>query len=289
MTRPAARERLLERLGLVPSVQDVVRQALEAAVAAAEERGGRRPNGGTDSAASLAVLDAGCGRVSALRPFRSRIDRFVGADIHPPATPLPHLDEFKVVDLCTSSEAFLPGSFDVILSSFTLEHFERPPAALAHFRRWLRPGGTLVITTVNRRHPFVAAYLGAPAAVRNRLQPLVKATAADAHPLVGACNDSAVLADALRGAGFRDLDVTLVPHLARAWGRTLPTFAAGLFGDLLSRSVPDRRSTIVAVARTQGWRRAGAGRRPGRAHLWLMHLACIFVAAGITATRDAEV
>ena len=196
------------------------------------------------------MLDAGCGRVSALRPFRARIDQFIGADIHPPATPLPHLDEFRVVDLCTSSDAFPSGSFDVILSSFTVEHFERPPAALANFRRWLRPAGTLVITTVNRRHPFVAAYLGAPVAVRNRLQPLVKATAGDAHPLVGACNDPAVLTDGLRGAGFRDVDLTLVPHLARAWGRTLPTFAAGLLGDVLSRSLPDRRSTIVAVART---------------------------------------
>ena len=35
-------------------------------------------------------------------------------------------------------------------------------AALGNLYRWLRPGGTLVITTVNRRHPFVAAYLGIP-------------------------------------------------------------------------------------------------------------------------------
>lgn len=243
------RARLLEHLGLLPSVQEVVGDSLQAALCRAEER--RRVASGEQGTYGIAVLDAGCGRVSALRPFRERIDRFVGADIHPPGTALDHLDEFAVVDLCAASDAFPPGSFDVVLSSFTVEHFERPAAALANFRRWLRPGGTLVVTTVNRRHPFVAAYLAAPAMVRNRLQPLVKATPADAHPLVGACNAPAALVAALREAGFDRLDVTLVAHLARAWGRTLPTFAAGLVGDLLSRSVPDRRSTIVAVAVAQ--------------------------------------
>src|SRR4029077_8892061 len=115
--------------------------------------------------------------------------RLVGADIHEPAVTLPHLDEFAIVDLCGPGTAFPDGSFDLVLSSFTLEHFADPPAALANLRRWLRPGGLLVVTTVNRRHPFVPPYLGLPEGPRRATQPLVKATAADAHPLVGACND----------------------------------------------------------------------------------------------------
>jgi hypothetical protein len=105
-----------------------------------------------------------------------------------------------------------------------------------------------VVTTVNRRHPFVAAYLDAPTAVRDRLQPLVKATAADAHRLVGMCNEPRTLRDRLRSAGFERVDITLIGHLARAWGRRLPTFALGLMGDLLARWLPERRSTIVVVA-----------------------------------------
>jgi SAM-dependent methyltransferase len=229
---------LLPRLGIGPTVGSLVNEALDHAVGAAERR----------SPGSVAALDAGCGRVSALRAFRPRIARLVGADIHEPAQPLAHLDEFVMVDLCDPGRGFAEASFDVVLSSFTLEHFADPPTALANLQRWLRPGGTLVASTVNRRHPFVAAYLGLPNAPRRALQRLVKATAADAHPLVGACNDPATVRRALVAAGFTDVRLTTVGHLARAWGRHWPTFALGLAGDLLTSAAPSRRSTIVAVA-----------------------------------------
>jgi SAM-dependent methyltransferase len=213
---------------------------LDRSIAAAERRNG------TDG---VAVLDAGCGRASLLRPFRPRIRRFVGADIHAPAAgALPYLDEFAAVDLCGDPAAFPPGSFDLILSNFTVEHFTDPAAAFRHMRTWLRPGGRVVITTVNRRHPFVAAYLGLPARIRIRLQRLVKASAADAHPIVGACNDVPAIRTALGDAGFERVDVRTVGHLAGAWGRTWPTRLLGLVGDLAARPAASRRSTIVASA-----------------------------------------
>jgi len=221
-----------------PGTAAVVRSALDEAFAAAASR-----------STSIAVLDAGCGRVSALKAYRPRIARFVGADIHAPVPgSLPHLDEFREVDLCGPADAFAPGSFDVILSSFTLERFSDPVAAVRNMRGWLRPGGRLVITTVNRRNPLVRAYLDLPDGVRRRVQPLVKATAADAHPLVGACNDPAAVEAALRQAGFEMIEITTTAHLATAWGRRrLPRLLGGL-GDALTAHYPSRRSTIVAHA-----------------------------------------
>ena len=235
----AGRFALLSRLGIDPPVGSLVHRALDEAIAGAEQR----------SPGAVTALDAGCGRVSALRGFRPRIDRLVGADIHEPTAPLPHLDEFAIVDLCASADGFAEGTFDVVLSSFTLEHFADPAGAIANLRRWIRPGGSLVVTTVNRRHPFVAAYLGLPGGLRRRLQPLVKATTADAHQLVGACNDPAAIRSTLAAAGFSEIRLTTVGHLARAWGRRWPTFALGLLGDVLTTAMPSRRSTIVAVAR----------------------------------------
>ena len=209
---------LVHRLGIEPTIAARLKATLGPAVDVAA----------ASSPGNVTVLDAGCGRTSPLISFRDRIDRFVGVDIHAPATPLPYLDEFATVDLCGDGESFPEGSFDLVLSNFTVEHFTDPAAALANLYGWLWPGGTLVITTVNRRHPFVAAYLGLPVGARRRIQPLVKETAADAHEL------------------------ETVGNLARAWGRRLPTFALGLAGDLIAQGSPSRRSTILAVARKPG-------------------------------------
>jgi len=218
----------------------LVRRSIDAALTAAEASGrfGR-----------IAALDAGCGRRSHLVPSRERITRLVGVDIHPlaPGT-LPHLDEFAAVDVCRDAAAFPEAAFDLVLSSFTVEHFTDPGAALRNFRRWLRPGGRLVLSTVNRRHPFVGAYLWLPPGIRGRLQALVKASAADAHPLVGACNSVPELQAALAAAGFSEVTIETAGHLGRAWDRLLPARLLGLVGDAVVRPFATRRSTIVASA-----------------------------------------
>ncbi len=243
------REATLRRLGIVPGVGERVRAALDDALERAEAA--RRDEGATPPA--VVALDAGCGRSSALARYRARIGRFVGVDIHARAPgALPYLDEYAAVDLGARPDAFPPETFDVVLSSFTVEHLAEPGNAFANLARWLRPGGSLILTTVNRRHPFVAAYLAMPASVRRRIQPVVKASSADVHPLVGACNDPAALRAALAAAGYRDVRVEALGNLARAWGRRLPTFALGLAGDLLTRRLPSRRSTLVVTAHVAG-------------------------------------
>lgn len=232
--REGLRGRIARRLGLVPATQDVVEAWLGAAL----------PAGGSGTA-----LDAGCGRQSLLKPLKPRLARLVGVDIHAPRQPLGWLDDFVVADLCRDAGAFPEGTFDVALSNFTVEHFADPVAAFRTIHGWLRPGGTLVITTVNRRHPLVDLYLSVPAGLRDPLQRLVKKSAADAHPLVGACNTPARIRAGLAAAGYTGIEVRTTDHLARAWGRTWPTWALGLAGDLAAHDLPGRRSTIVARAR----------------------------------------
>ena len=231
---PARRVELLPRLGIRPATSEVLAGYLQAALP---------PEGRS------VALDAGCGRMSALAPLKDRLDRLVGVDVHRPPSPLPWLDAFQLADVCRDQAVFEPATFDLILSSFTVEHFADPPAAFRNLARWLRPGGTLVISTVNRAHPFVNLYLSLPPSLGRPLQRLVKATAADAHPLVGACNTPALLREALAAAGFTSLEVQTTGHLARAWQRRLPTYLLGLLGDLVAQPFPNRRSTIVARAR----------------------------------------
>jgi len=236
---------LLPLLGIRPSTGEVVGMALDQALDEAAARAARdgRP---------VAVLDAACGRVSALRPFRARIGELTGADLRtPPTGAVGHLDAFVQADLCAEPDAFAPASFDVVLLGFAVEHLADPPAAFANLARWARPGATIVITTVNRRHPFVGAYLRMPASLRDRLQATVKEGPADVHRLVGAeaCTTRRGLAAELRRAGWTDVRIGTVGHLARAWARTWPTFAIGLAGDVATASMPARRSTLIAVAR----------------------------------------
>jgi len=47
---------------------------------------------------------------------------------------------------------FAAGAFDVVACVEGIEHLERPVDALREFRRALRPGGTLVLTTPNILH-----------------------------------------------------------------------------------------------------------------------------------------
>ncbi len=180
------------------------------------------------------VLDVGCGRSRLLVRYRRRIGRLVGLDSQaPPAGPPSHLDAFVEADVCRRPDAFPPGSFDVVLSKFAVEHLHDPATAFAAIRAWLRPGGTLVLVTVNRGHPLVAAYLDLPPRLRSRLQRLVKLSAEDAHPLVGACNDPRALRLALAASGFETIQTRSVGNLARAWGRWWPGYLLAWLGTSL--------------------------------------------------------
>jgi len=66
---------------------------------------------------------------------------------------------------------------------------------------------------------------------------------------VGACNTPRLIRDGLIAAGYEDIRIVTTDHLARAWGRTLPTWGLGLIGDVAAHTMPARRSTIVAQAR----------------------------------------
>lgn len=244
MTKPAVTWRRrgyahLDRIGVRPTGDIAHAALLEAFTGLEASATGRR----------LVVLDAGCGRKSPLVPFRGRIGRLLGVDIHRPPSVPAYLDDFMTVDLCGTGEGLPAAQFDLVLSNFTIEHFSDPGAAMRNLHRSLRPGGVLVVSTVNRRHPFVAAYLRLPSSLRTRLQPMVKASAADAHPLVGACNTPSELRQALRDAGLVDVRLEMVSNLSHAWGRRPVPFAIGTAGDLLCHTMPTRRSTIVALAR----------------------------------------
>jgi SAM-dependent methyltransferase len=95
----------------------------------------------------LSILEAGCGQRWAI-DLRGTEYTLTGVDLDPVALDLRKterrdLDVAIVGDICSVE---LPTeSFDVVFSSFVLEHVERADVALENFVRWLKPGGLLIL------------------------------------------------------------------------------------------------------------------------------------------------
>lgn len=102
----------------------------------------------------MAVLDAGCGTGTLLRAL-SQFAQFkaVGVDISPRAEEhfkknLPKA-EFKACSL--AKLPFADKSFDLVVSTDTLEHVLKPWHAIHEFARVTKPGGTIAISVPDGR------------------------------------------------------------------------------------------------------------------------------------------
>ena len=100
----------------------------------------------------LSIAEAGCGQRWTLDLSGVQYT-LTGVDLDPVALELRKteacdLDVAIVGDLCS---VHLPeASFDVVFSSFVLEHVPRADIALQNFVQWLKPGGLLILRLPDR-------------------------------------------------------------------------------------------------------------------------------------------
>jgi SAM-dependent methyltransferase len=100
----------------------------------------------------LSILEAGCGQRWSVDLTGTEYS-LTGVDLDADAldlrkTKVHDLDVAICGDLCSLE---LPeASFDVVYSSFVLEHVPRADVALQNFFKWLKPGGLLVLILPDR-------------------------------------------------------------------------------------------------------------------------------------------
>jgi len=154
------------------------------------------------------ALDVGCGTGSVTGELARRVGpagAAVGIDLDPEAiriarTGAPANAAFHVGDLGMAERL---GPFDVVYARFLLSHLTDPAAALATFRRALRPGGRVVVEDVD----FAAHICWPPRPAFDRYVAWYQAAAAarGADPAIGP-----KLPSLLREAGFEAIDIRVV-------------------------------------------------------------------------------
>jgi SAM-dependent methyltransferase len=188
----------------------------------------------------------------------ARSDSVVGIDFSPAVVDAASA-RYPRLDAALADVRRLPfatGAFDVVVSTSTLDHFERRAdigVALAEIGRALRPGGQLLLTLDNLANPAVALRNALPLALLRRLR-LVP------YP-VGATVGPRGLRRLVEAAGFDVLDTATLLHCPRA------------LAIRASRRVRHRGSPAAAgrlLGRLAGWERLA--RLPTR------HLTGYFVA-----------
>jgi len=105
------------------------------------------------------VLDLGCGTGDLAISLAAAGLQVTGCDISPEmlhqATSAESAGEIDWVQLEPAWERlpFGPESFDTVVTSSVLEYVDDPPAVLRECRRVLRPGGLVLCTVPDLRHP----------------------------------------------------------------------------------------------------------------------------------------
>jgi len=175
------------------------------------------PEGRVESLLKTDLFDEMCS--DGLYPFLKSCTRnFVGIDVSPATLLIARLryGKLKTVAADVRRLPFADGSFDLIVSNSTLDHFESPTEidiSLTELNRVLRTGGYLFITMDNPTNPIVALRNALSFRFLNRLGVVPY--------YVGATLNMQELKLLLEGMGFEILDAQTIMHCPRVFAVAL--------------------------------------------------------------------
>ena len=196
-----------------------------------------------------AVLDVGCGRGAVLGPAAAAAGptgRVVGTDLAPgmvarTAAAFAGRPNVTVTTGDAQAPAFPEASFDVVTAGLVLFFLPDPPAALAAYRRLLRPGGRLAFTSFAAYDPRYPRAMRALAGHAGNPPPRPD------HPMFAS---GANLRDELTAQGYTDLEIGTfeVRSRFRDAGHWFDWVGSHGGRQLVGRIPAERRAAAVAEA-----------------------------------------
>lgn len=162
------------------------------------------------------LLDVGCGRGGVVEQLVGTATSLVGIDPDWRSLADHRLSPERMARLGARLEQipFAAASFDLVISSWVLEHLGEPDAAWPELARVLRPGGHLVVLTPNLRHPvtWLNRLLARSKPVQGALVPrLYGRSAEDAFPVRYRANSVPQLHRSATEAGLAPVTFRTIP------------------------------------------------------------------------------
>jgi len=192
------------------------------------------------------LLEIGCGR-AAKRMCRmaERYELGVGLDME--TARQPQQANAWLLQGDAHRLPFSDASVDVIACANVIEHLIDPARAFAEAVRILKPGGQLIVMTVNQWFPPIAAARVMPHTLRRWANRLASGTQEeDTFPAYYRANTAAALSQAARSAGLTVCSIKYVCHHPHYLMFSVLAYRAGIMFEKVTRPVAGLRHMIIA-------------------------------------------
>jgi SAM-dependent methyltransferase len=156
------------------------------------------------------VLDAGCGRAGIMQDHHGETTFLAGTDADMSSLrDNSRLHAGALADL--GALPFADASFDIVGSTWVMEHLEEPEEAFREIGRVLRPGGHLLLLTPNAWSPVTLLNRAIPGRLQSALvRQAYGRESKDTFPVVYDANTRGRLAGLARAGGLREVQLHYV-------------------------------------------------------------------------------
>lgn len=194
------------------------------------------------------LLEIGCGRSGKrLRRMTQHFAHGIGVDMEI-AHQWPAEDHTTMILGDGHKLGLADETIDVVSMANVAEHLEYPAVAFRECSRVLKPGGRLVVMTVNQNFPPIAASRVMPHSMRQMINRIASGTAdEDTFPAYYRANTLSSLESEARAAGFSPIDVRYIPHHPHYLMFSTAAYRLGVLFEKMTRPVAPLRHMILGV------------------------------------------